>query len=107
MWGYEVKIRVDSQFSRMNCQTFSTGFNSGALAGSGTRVMLAGILSRFERCQPAWSSRTTACAPGATASEISARCRAMACAVQRGTTGPATGDLVLLPDPGLVGEPDF
>ena len=29
-----------------------------ALAGSGTGVMLAGITSRFERCQPAWSSRT-------------------------------------------------
>jgi hypothetical protein len=30
-----VKIRFDNQFSRMNCQMFSTGFNSGALAGSG------------------------------------------------------------------------
>ena len=42
MSGEEVKIRFDNQFSRRNCQMVSTGFNSGALAGSGTRVMVAG-----------------------------------------------------------------
>ncbi|TCS23330.1 hypothetical protein EDC31_13125, partial [Acidomonas methanolica] len=29
------KIRFDSQVLRMNCQTFSTGFNSGERGGSG------------------------------------------------------------------------
>src|SRR5829696_5029662 len=32
-------MRLESQLSRMNCQTFSTGFSSGHLAGSATRVM--------------------------------------------------------------------
>ena len=35
-------MRFDSQLSRMNCQTFSTGLSSGHLVGSGSRVMLAG-----------------------------------------------------------------
>ena len=33
-------MRFDSQLSRMNCQTFSTGLSSGHLGGSS--VMLAG-----------------------------------------------------------------
>jgi len=32
------KILFDSQLSRMNCQTFSTGFSSGDRGGSGRRV---------------------------------------------------------------------
>ncbi len=32
-------MRFDSQLSRTNCQTFSTGFNSGERGGSSTRVM--------------------------------------------------------------------
>ncbi len=32
-------MRFESQLSRMNCQTFSTGFSSGHLGGSATRVM--------------------------------------------------------------------
>ena len=39
---YDVKMRFESQFSRMNCQMFSTGFSSGHLDGSATRVMIAG-----------------------------------------------------------------
>ena len=35
-------MRFDSQLSRLNCQTFSTGLSSGHLGGSGSRVMLAG-----------------------------------------------------------------
>lgn len=31
-------MRFDSQLSRMNCQTFSTGFNSGHLGGSGMTI---------------------------------------------------------------------
>ena len=44
-------MRFDSQLSRMNCQTFSTGLSSGHLAGSGSRVRLAGTTSPAERCQ--------------------------------------------------------
>src|ERR687897_2064747 len=78
-------MRFDSQFWRMNCQTFSVGLSSGDLGGSGRSVMLAGTLRRLEPCQPAWSSSTTACAPG--------------------VTSPAIGELVLLPDAHLVLEP--
>ena len=35
-------MRFDSQLSRMNCQTFSTGLSSGHFDGSGSSVMLAG-----------------------------------------------------------------
>jgi DNA-binding SARP family transcriptional activator len=48
-------------------QMFSTGLSSGDFGGSGIRVMLSGTASLAERCQPAWSSSRTACAPGSTA----------------------------------------
>jgi hypothetical protein len=32
---YEANTRFESQFSRMNCQTLSTGFSSGHLAAAG------------------------------------------------------------------------
>jgi hypothetical protein len=38
---------------------FSTGFSSGAFAGSGTRVMLGGTFSLRETCQPAGSVANT------------------------------------------------
>ena len=41
----DVFIRFDNQLSRMNCQTFSTGFNSGDRGGSARTVMLSGIAS--------------------------------------------------------------
>src|SRR5215470_9386186 len=81
--------RLESQFSRMNCQTFSTGLSSGHFGGKGMSVMLGGTTSCSERCQPAWSSRSTAWAPGATAAEISARCKAIAAVLQRGSTRAA------------------
>src|SRR3984893_18956646 len=74
MSSEDLKMRLDSQLSRMYCQMFSTGLSSGDLGGSGIKVMLSGILSLAERCQPAWSSTKTACAPGSTACEISASC---------------------------------
>ena len=43
--GGEANMRFDSQLSRMNCQTFSTGLSSGHFAGSGSSVMLAGMTS--------------------------------------------------------------
>ena len=53
------KIRFDNQLSRMNCQTFSTGFNSGDRGGSARTVMLSGI------------AISTAWAPGSTAGSVS------------------------------------
>ena len=49
MSSWEEKMRFESQLSRMNCQTFSTGLSSGHLAGSGNRVMLAGMT---RACEP-------------------------------------------------------
>ena len=46
-------MRLESQFSRMNCQMFSTGLSSGDFAGRGSRVMFLGTVSLAERCQPA------------------------------------------------------
>ena len=58
----DLKIRFDNQLSRMNCQTFSTGFNSGDRGGSARTVMLSGIASAGRQVQ--W-------APGSTAALIS------------------------------------
>ena len=59
--------------------------------------MLDGTISFFDVCHSAWSSRTIACAPGATARAISAKpgeplgstCRFIASMLQRGSTRPA------------------
>ena len=42
MLSQEVKSRLESQLSRMNCQMFSTGFSSGHLAGRAMMLILAG-----------------------------------------------------------------
>ena len=42
MSSKDLKIRFESQFSRMNCQMFSWGFSSGHLAGNAMSVMLGG-----------------------------------------------------------------
>src|ERR1700692_2480910 len=139
MSSKDLKIRFESQFSRMNCQMFSCGFSSGHFAGNGISVMLEGTMSRPDKCQPAWSTRRAACAPGAICVAISARWRFIASVLQRGMTsaaplpslgqiapkicgggslisgsagpgaalGPTPGDLVLLADACLVGEPDL
>ncbi len=41
----------ESQLSRRNCQTFSTGLSSGHLGGSGSSVILAGTFSAAEAGQ--------------------------------------------------------
>jgi hypothetical protein len=46
-------MRLESQLSRMNCQTFSCALSSRHLAGSGINVMLDGTFSPLERCQSA------------------------------------------------------
>ena len=43
----------ESQLSRMNCQTFSTGLGSGHFGGSRMMVILAGTRRRVDKCQPA------------------------------------------------------
>ena len=87
--SYDLNIRLDSQLSRMNCHTFSTGFSSGALGGNGSRVMLDGAVSLLVVCHPARSRRSTAWAPGVTRDEISSRCHCMAWVLQWGRTRPA------------------
>ena len=81
----------------MNCQTFSTGFRSGPLAGSGISVIFGGTASRSDRCHPARSSSSTARAPGAAVVAISAGCRFIVVTLQRGRTRPAP-----LPSPGQI-----
>jgi len=53
MASKDLKIRFESQFSRMNRQMFSCGFSSGHLAGNAMSVMLGGTISLPERCHPA------------------------------------------------------
>ena len=71
MSSYPLKTRFESQLSRMNCQTFSTGFSSGERDGRGRSVMFPGTTSAPARCQPARSRMRTAWASGATAPLIS------------------------------------
>src|SRR3954465_5256311 len=85
----EANTRLDNQLSRKNCQMFSTGFNSGARAGSSTSVRLSGTTRSLARCHPARSISMTPWAPGATACATSARCRLMACVSHRGRTRAA------------------
>ena len=47
-------MRFDSQLSRMSCQMFSMGFNSGALGGNGNSVMLAETSSLVVVCHLNW-----------------------------------------------------
>ena len=42
--SYDLKMRLDSQLSRMNSPLSSTGFSSGALGGNSSRVMLGGTV---------------------------------------------------------------
>jgi hypothetical protein len=49
-------MQLESQLSRMNCQTFSVGLSSGHFSGSGRMVVLVGALSFFDMCQPAYPS---------------------------------------------------
>src|SRR5262249_57838598 len=77
-------MRLESQLSRMNCQTFSTGLSSGHFGGSTMMVILAGTRRRVDKCQPAWSTRRMAWAAGATVAAISARCKFIASVLQAG-----------------------
>jgi hypothetical protein len=52
------KTRLESQVWRKCCQTFSTGFNSGARNGRKMSVMFFGVMRLPVACQPARSSFT-------------------------------------------------
>src|SRR5262249_23951712 len=43
-------MRLESQLSRMNCQTLSTGLSSGHFGGSRMMVILAGTRKRVDKC---------------------------------------------------------
>src|SRR5262249_54756810 len=60
------------------------GLSSGAFGGS--KLMLAGTSSSADVCQPAWSSRTTAFAPGDTPCESSSSCTAIVVLLHHGST---------------------
>src|SRR6266481_3288415 len=77
-------MRLESQLSRMNCQTFSIGLSSGHFGGSTMMVILAGTRRRVDKCQPAWSTRRMAWAAGATVAAITARCKFIASVLQAG-----------------------
>ena len=47
MSSYDVKTRFDSQLSRMNCQTFSTGLSFGLVPEQPTTIAEAGQLSEI------------------------------------------------------------
>src|ERR1700733_1181939 len=55
-----------SQLARRYWQTFSTGFSSGARDGSQIGVILSGMSSLPDVCQPARSKISTTWAPAAT-----------------------------------------
>jgi hypothetical protein len=63
--------------------------SSGHLGGSGMMVMFDGTMSLWDKCHPAWSINSTACAPGLMAMAISARCKLIAAVLQRGRTSAA------------------
>ena len=82
-------MRFESQLALMNCQTFSCGLSSGLLAGSGMMEMFGGTISFGVMCHPAWSTNSTAWAPGATACAISARWRFIVAVLHQGRMRPA------------------
>ena len=47
-----LKTRLESQFWRMYCQTFSARLSSGDLGGSGIKVMFRGTQRALAVCQP-------------------------------------------------------
>ena len=52
-------------------------------------VMFEGTVSRSEMCHPAWSSRSTACPPGATLVVSSSRNSSIAAMLHQGRINPA------------------
>ena len=53
MSSWFLKTRFKSQFWRMNCQTFSTGFSAGERDGRGGSVTFSETARRPDMCQPA------------------------------------------------------
>src|SRR5262249_6093071 len=130
-------MRLESQLSRMNCQTFSTGLSSGHFGGSRMMVILAGTSGQVPAGlidqEDGVGSGRDGCGDrgegqvhrlgvagrhdqGCPLALLRADCTedvggsgplVPRCAWTGAALGPAAGDLVLLADAGLVGEPDF
>ena len=140
MSSKDLKIRFESQLSRMNCQTFSCGFSSGHFAGNGMSVMLGGTIElagempaglideqrgvrarrdlggdfgqvqvhRFGVAAGHDEGRALAVLGADRAEDIGGGgSLILRSARPRAALGPAAGDLVLLADARLVGEPDL
>src|SRR4051812_37800604 len=124
----------------MNCQTFSTGFNSGHFGGSGMSVIVAGTTRRLDKMPSGLIEQEHGVFAGSDlgrdlgqvqvhrlgiAARQDERCALPVARadgaedIGRGgtliggrrrpcpTPCPTPRDLVLLADPGLVGEPEF
>ena len=73
-----LKMRFDRSFDRRDCQTFSTGFNSGDFDGSRMMVRFLATIRLPVPCHPARSISPTACALRAPYLLIPSRCNCMA-----------------------------
>ena len=73
-----LKMRFDRSFDRRDCQTFSTGFNSGDFDGSRMMVRFLATIRLPVLCHPARSINPTACALRAPYLLIPSRCNCMA-----------------------------
>ena len=73
-----LKMRFDRSFDRRDCQTFSTGFNSGDFDGSRMMVRFLATIRLPVLCHPARSMSPTACALRAPYLLIPSRCNCMA-----------------------------
>ena len=139
MSSKDLKIRFESQFSRMNCQTFSCGFSSGHFAGNGmsdvgrdgqaagempaclideergmgARCDLGGDFGQVQvhgfGVAPGHDEGCALAVLGADCAEYISGGGSLISggARTRSALGPTAGDLVLLADARLVGEPDL
>src|SRR4029450_1227115 len=116
-------MRFESQLSRRNCQTFSTGLSSGHFGGSGMMVMFAGT-TRLGRYSFGDFRQVQVHGLGVAGRQDQGGALALvwadraevvggsgALVTRRDGTGTALGppsrDLVLLANASFVGEPDF
>ena len=140
MSSKDLKIRFESQFSRMNCQMFSWGFRAGTLSGQRDERDVGGdVQSAGEMPSGLIDEDRSVCAGRDLRGDLGqVKVHRLGVATRhdergafaflrtdraenvgrggplvaggawaRAALGPTAGDLVLLPDPRLVGEPKF
>src|SRR6266699_3474272 len=109
MSSKDLKMRFDSQFSRMNCQIFSWLFSSGARGGSRGDLGADLVEMKLHGFGVAGGQHEGGAGStfGAYRTEQIGRLGALIVGGPgtRAFPGPAVGELVLLPDPHLVLEP--